>query len=249
MTELERALTQLADELEHPPTPDLAGAVGERLRVGRPRRARRTRRLALAVAVALLLPAGAIAAVPSLRDALGIAGVSVQRTAEPLPLLRGGTLDLGQRVAPARTARLVDFTIVTPRIAGLARPDEAYHRSSPAGGALTFVYQPRATASRTALTRSGLLLTMFRGTNATRYIDKLVGPGTTVQRVRVSGETGIWLAGRPHQFAFTDARGANRVETIRLAGDTLLWQRGPLALRLEGAASLAAALRIAASLR
>ncbi|MDP2711842.1 MAG: hypothetical protein Q8O56_11545, partial [Solirubrobacteraceae bacterium] len=204
---------------------------------------------ALAGALALLLPAGAIAAVPSLRDALGIAGVRVERTVDPLPPLRTGALELGRRVVPARAQELVDFALVTPRVAGLEAPDEAYHRVPPAGGALTFVYQPRASGAPAALTRRGLLLTMFRGTNATRAVGKLVGPGTSVERVSVGGEPGVWLAGRPHGVGFTDARGTNWAEMLQLAGDTLLWQRGPLSLRLEGARSKAAALRIARGVR
>ena len=247
MTELERALGQIARELEHPPTPDLAGTVSERLRAAPRRPARRRRRLAIAVALALLLPTAAIAAVPSLRDVLGIAGVRVEQSSEPLAPLRTRSLDLGRRVAPARAASLVGFAVVEPHAGSLRRPDEAYHRASPAGGAITFVYQP--TAARSALTRSGLLLTMFRGTGSTRFIGKLAGAGTSVEHLTVRGAQGVWIAGRPHQFAFTDARGANHVETLRLAGDTLLWQRGPLTLRLEGARSKAAALRIAGTIR
>lgn len=249
MTELERVLAQLARELEHPPTPDLAGTVSERLRAGRPRPARRRRRLVIAVALALLLPTAAIAAVPSLRDVLGIAGVRVEQSSEPLAPLRTRSLDLGRPVAPARAASLVGFRVVEPHAGALRRPDEAYHRASPAGGAITFVYQPTATAARSALTRTGLLLTMFRGTGSTRFVGKLAGAGTSVERLTVAGADGVWIAGRPHQFAFTDARGANHVETLRLAGDTLLWQRGPLTLRLEGALSKAAALRIAGTIR
>lgn len=249
MTELERILARLATELEHPATPALASAVADRLGAARPRHARRTRHIALAVVLALLLPAAAIAAVPSLRDILGIAGVRVQRTTEPLAPLPTRTLELGRSVAPARAATLVDFRVVTPLARDLGTPDEAHHRASPAGGALTFVYQPRATAPRSELTRTGLLLTMFRGTASTRFVGKLLGPGTTVQRVTIDGREGVWLAGRPHRFAFTDARGVNHVETLRLARSTLLWQRGPLTLRLEGAVSKAAALRIARGVR
>jgi hypothetical protein len=244
MTDLDRGLRELAGALEHPPTPDIAAAVAARLREGRPRRARRTRRTLIAVAIALLLPAGAIAAVPSVREFLGIAGVRVQRTPEPLPSLRSRPLDLGRPVAAEQAATLVSFAVVTPRARGLGAPDEAHHQTFPPGGALTFVYR-----SRPALTRDVLLLTEFRGSRATRFVGKLAGPGTTVERTTVGGEPAIWIAGRPHQFVFRDARGDDRVETLRLAGDTLLWQRGPLTLRLEGARSKAAALRIARSVR
>jgi hypothetical protein len=38
-------------------------------------------------------------------------------------------------------------------------------------------------------------------------------------------------------------------ETLRLVGDTLVWEASGLTLRVEGAPSLEAALRVAASLR
>lgn len=89
------------------------------------------------------------------------------------------------------------------------------------------------------------MLTQFRGTDASRFAGKFVGAGTSFETLRVHGEHGARLAGRPHQFGYLDARGHIRTESLRLAGNTLLWQRGPLTLRLEGAISKAAALRIA----
>ena len=93
------------------------------------------------------------------------------------------------------------------------------------------------------------MLTQFRGGDANAYAGKLAGMGTTVEPVVVDGRRGAWLAGEPHQFFYTDAGGQVRTETLRLAGNTLLWQRGPLTLRLEGVVSKAAALRIARSVR
>lgn len=231
MTELERTLRELAVGLEHPPIPDLATVVEQRLRTERPRRPLRTRRLAIAASLALLMPAGAVAAVPPVRDAvrdvLGIEGVTIERVPVPVSVLPGGNLDLGQRMTLAQAAGRVDFPVVTP---DLGPPDEVHYRPFPPGGALSLVY------------RRGLLLTQLRGTT---FAGKFVGPGTSVQVVTVNGERGVWLAGRPHRFAYRDARGRVRFESLRLAGNTLLWQRGPLTLRLEGPISKATALRIA----
>jgi hypothetical protein len=47
---------------------------------------------------------------------------------------------------------------------------------------------------------------------------------------------------------FLDAQGQIVAETVRLAGAVLLWERGGLVLRLEGARTLGEALRIARSL-
>ena len=252
---LDDTLRDVARELEHPPTPDIAGAVARRLADHPPRRPLRTRRLVVALVLVLALPAGALAAVPSareaLRDVLGIGAVTIERSPGPLPALAPpGRRELGTRIAPGAPLD-VRFTVVQPRLHELGDPDEVYVRRSPPGGALSFVYRAGSPAGRARLTRRGrgLLMTQFRGTNSDRFAGKLLGPGTTLGRVIVDGEPGLWITGTPHGFAFVDARGRNRFELLRLAADTLLWQRGPLTLRLEGARSKAAALRIARSVR
>jgi len=236
MAELEQALTELARDLEHPPTPDLASAVGRRLSETRHRRPLLTRRIAIAIVLALLLPAGAVAAVPAARDAvldaLGIRGVRIERKPGSVTLPRVFRPDLGRPIDAARAPAAVDFDIV-----GLGTPDATYVRDSPPGGALSFAYPHE------------LVLTQFRGTNAALYAGKVAGPDTTVEAAKVNGEPGVWLAGRPHGFFYVDARGRNRTETLRSAGSTLLWQRGPLTLRLEGARTKADALRIARAVR
>jgi hypothetical protein len=70
-----------------------------------------------------------------------------------------------------------------------------------------------------------------------------------VDEVVVNGGSGFWLEGRPHFFFYRDATGAVRQETLRLAGNTLLWQQGEITFRLEAEQSRDAALRIASSLR
>jgi hypothetical protein len=67
--------------------------------------------------------------------------------------------------------------------------------------------------------------------------------------VRVNGDSGIYLAGAPHQVIFQESTGAIRTDRIRLAGNVLLWQQGPLTLRIEGTHTLNQALAIARSLR
>jgi hypothetical protein len=66
--------------------------------------------------------------------------------------------------------------------------------------------------------------------------------------VRVGADPGVWIAGRPHAFAYLDARGQARLETLRLAGNTLLWNHDGVLVRLEAAVSQHMALKIAASM-
>ena len=80
------------------------------------------------------------------------------------------------------------------------------------------------------------------------YLEKLVEPGTKVETVEVGGSPGVWVAGR-HVLAYRDRLGVFRQDTARLAGKTLIWQRGDVTLRLEGDLSKQEALRIARSAR
>jgi hypothetical protein len=68
-----------------------------------------------------------------------------------------------------------------------------------------------------------------------------------MRNVRVDGGRGIWLSGEPHAFMFR-TRGSEVYEDVfYLAGNTLLWERGPVTYRLEADVMLADALRIARS--
>jgi hypothetical protein len=247
MTELELALEDLGRHLELPPTPDLAARVRPRL-ADRPRRRLPLRRpVALALAGALLLAASAVAAVPTLRhavlDALGIRGVQVRRVptvpaGRPPSVVPG--LDLGPRTTLPTAGRRAGFRVLVP--SRLGDPDEVHLSTPPPEGLVSLVY--RAPGSR----RVRYLLAETRGAGESAFIGKAIGPGTRAREVRVNGGPGVWVSGRPHQFFYVGPDGRTRTDTIRLAGNTLLWGRGRLVLRLEGARSLDRALAIARSL-
>jgi hypothetical protein len=92
-----------------------------------------------------------------------------------------------------------------------------------------------------------LLIMEFRG-QAMPYVGKLIGLSTRATRVLVNGAPGLYLDGAPHAVFFSDASGAVRTDTLRLAGNVLLWEQGPLVLRIEGAPTMAAAVTLARSL-
>jgi hypothetical protein len=77
----------------------------------------------------------------------------------------------------------------------------------------------------------------------------MIAVGTRVIRTHVGGEPAAYLEGAPHEVFFLDAHGSPRTDGVRLAGNVLLWQRGTLTLRIEGARSLRDALAVARSLR
>jgi hypothetical protein len=234
---LEQELHAVA--IDWPPTPELAAAVERRLSGEAPQPSRRrTWRLA-AVAVAVLAVAlGAVLAVsPGARSAVlelfRIKGATVQRVQE-LPDVRGGEhLDLGERVSLEEAERVAGFDVLLPEGADV---DEVWFDRRIGRGAVTVVWCcPR------------VVLTQFRGL-ASPYAQKQVGPDSEVDYVPVNGRQGIWISGAQHVVVFRNEFGVIQ-ERPRLARNVLLWEQGPLTLRLEGGFTKARALEIARSMR
>jgi len=240
MDRLELELLDLGRRLDLPPAPNLAAAVHARLA---PAPRRRVRALVLAFLL-LALALGAAMAVPPARSAildfLGLRGVRIERVEELPPVppapAAGSGLDLGERTTASRAGERAGFALVLPE--ELGRPDEVWFDSRLPGGVVTFVYRTPG---------KPFLLAQFRGRTDPGLVKKAIEPGTRIEFVEVDGEPGYWLAGRPHVFAFEDADGEFRPDTIRLAGNTLLWERGELTLRLEANVTKARALAIARS--
>jgi hypothetical protein len=247
MPELELALVELGRAVEFPPTPDLTARVRERITAERAPRRRVTlfpTRRALVIALAVLaVSIGALMAVPGTRAAIleffGLRGVTIERV-DTLPTVPKQTAldDLGSQVSLDEARELADFEVVVPE--QLGEPDEAYFLDFPPGGMVSFVYgsaeEPRA------------LFTQFQATVEDAFFKK-VEAGTDIESVIVRGQPGFYLSGAPHAFGYLDEDGQFRQETVRLVGNVLLWERGRLTLRLEGALSRDEALEIARSTR
>jgi len=188
----------------------------------------------LGIALAVLL-AGTAAAIPPVRHAIErvfeINGAVVERV-PALPATSGGTtLHLGRRIAVSDARHAASFMALLP----------------PSGVGAAYVAND-VPGGRISLTSGGLLITEFRGTSRP-FILKMIAVGTRVIRTHVGGEPAAYLEGAPHEVFFLDAHGSPRTDGVRLAGNVLLWQRGPLTLRIEGARSLDDALALARSLR
>ena len=253
MTELERMLTHIGDELDWPATPDLAPAVTGRLRQpARPRRPIVLRRsLALAFALLLLAAGTVFAAVPGVRDAVldffGLQGATVERRAQlPTPPPER-PLDLGRRMTLSDATDRVGFAPLVP--AALGEPDGVYLRRGLPGGELSLAYTARPGLPRARSTRLGLLVTEFRGDLSPDYVGKLAGLSSTVERLQVDGRPAIWVAGAPHFFFYRGPNGEFVDTTLRIAGNVLLLERGRLLVRLEGAFGRDRAIELARSLR
>ena len=253
MTELERQLTQLGGELDWPATPELAGSVKGRLQ-GAPRRARRLppagfrRSLVIALLGLLVLAGGVFAAVPGVRDSVleffGLQGATIERreALPPVPDLR--PLVLGERVTLDSAERSLDFDPLVPGAVG--EPDVVYVNGR---RAVSLAYRPRSGMPESRGTGLGLLVTEFRGDLAPEYIGKIAQEATVIEQLRVEGERAVWMEGAPHVFFYRQPDGTFSDESLRIAENVLLLERGPLLIRFEGAFERVRALELARSLR
>jgi hypothetical protein len=237
----EQMLRAAAADLDWPSTPELAAAVIGRIEPHAAQRRRRSLRIARPLAIALaalLLLAATAAAIPGIRDPvldwLGLRSVRVERVPRPLPAVPGAQLGLGQRTTLLGAQKGVGFR---PAVAsGLGEPTY-YIDIGPPGGQLGLAY-PR-----------GIVITELEGRLEERFLAKFLPPGTKADALTIDGGRALWIHGAPHQYAYADRNGNIRTDSVRTAGDVLLWRRGELLIRIEGARSKAEALRIARSVR
>jgi hypothetical protein len=260
------ALIDVGRYVDFPVETNVAPAVYRRIRetaVPLPRRsllerlvpARPLRRAAM-LALALVILAGGVA----VAGLLGVPGLKlifrpqtppsapVSPSASVPPL--GTSLYLGIRVSPERAAREVAYPIVRPRLAGLPRP-QYYILRFTSGGEVSLAYRAGPGLPAAPTTHVGLLVFEFQGTFNPEFLQKVVGGpgGTVVEPVQVNEGAGYWIAGAPHEVMLVDRHGRPFPETVRLAGNTLVWQQGDLTMRIEGRFGKAQALRIANSVR
>ena len=230
MNELERSLVALGAELEYPATPRFDYSFAE----ARARR-RAWRPLAVAFAALVVLAAGVLTFSPGARSAfleiLRIRGATVERV-EELPDVPVQRLDFGERVTREEAERRAGFELL--EVGGLGEPDAIFVRR---GNVVSLVYgrvaEPRA------------VLTQLRGSVWGGFVKKAAGPGTKVEEVDVDGEPGLFVSGDEHFVMFRNEQGLIDDERTFLAGTVLLWNRGPLLLRLEADVSRERALGLA----
>ena len=238
--ELESTLRDIGSRVAYPVMPNLASRV--RARLTERERPRRPWLLALAPAlVTLLVIAVGATAVETVR----LRGIDVFRVPEVSAPPRV-PLDLGERTSLQAVHGLVGVRTSSDPL--LAIPDEVYVRRGPAGTHVAFAYGPRPSLAA-GTTGYGALVVQHAGTIEAPLIGKAVGPGSRMEQLTIDGAPAIWIEGDPHFFFYRDAAGAIREESLRLAGNTLLWQRDRTLLRLEAQVSRTRAMELAASFR
>jgi hypothetical protein len=266
--ELERELRDLGTRVEYPQTPDLARTVRRRIDQERPARSRTiwpslprfrwavtAAALVLIVAVPVLSPTmrgtvtgkfGAGEAAngehvagggPSIESKGGVAASPPDAQGDSMPATRAGgrNLGFGERITLGQARE----TVLLPRAAGLGEPDEVYAERPPHAGGVVLVYHARPGLPALGNTDIGLVLTERVGGIEAAYLPEDLRPGTEFERVEVDGKRGYWAPA---------GRGLSS-RTGLLGGSVLLWERGALALRLEGDLPEEEAVRIAGSVR
>ena len=248
MTELERALVRLGDELAFPATPDVSARVLARIAEPAPRR--RHRRARVVALAALGVAIAAALAVPQARTAIldlfGLRGATVERveTLPRVPPASEQALDLGEPLPDAGTNVELPEVLVP---AALGPPDATYMDREQYGLRLTLVYGPREGVPESPYTGVGVLISEFAGEGAVRFVEKMVDAGSTVDVLQVGPYPALWIEGGPHTVLFD---GEDRVfeDHGRLAGNTLLVERDDVLVRIEGELTRERAIEIAESL-
>ncbi|MDP9257340.1 MAG: hypothetical protein M3Q31_12380 [Actinomycetota bacterium] len=230
---LERELRDLAAGLPDPP--DITSRVLVAMRERSARR-RRRRVVFLAIAVFLLAPATALAFSPDLRDRVletfGLRSVTVERVKHiPTVSPAARSLQLGSRISLTQARSALQVRFHSPR--ALGAPDAIFEDDLQAGVDVTLLYEPGTVAARLGVHRR-VLVSILRGTLDKQLIGKTIGTATTARQFRLDGGQALLLTGQPHIVVIFRHGSTIETTSTRLAGNTLLWQRRALLVRIEG---------------
>src|SRR5439155_2612828 len=239
----------LGEWVEWPATPRFVGTSARQTPALRP--PLRPPRWWLAAAAVLRAVPLLLAARRPARDTmagwLGLRGVVIQKvqnppTPTPLPPgPLGQRLRLGERVTLDQARSKAGFTVLLP--AGLGGPDEVYYDSG--HGMVSLVYASRPGLPAPDATGVSLLVSELPARLTQDSFGKMLGAGSTLQEVDLGTGKAYFVSGE-HVFYFFD--GPGRTDESRLAANTLIWQRGPVLIRMEGGFGEQQAAAIARSL-
>ena len=256
--DIERRLAELSERIDFPATPPLAVAASARIAAAPPRSASAWSRLPrprpqplfvtgllavvlLIAAVLLGLSSGAREVVA---DRLGIGGVDIDiaPTATLSPL--GADLALGTRTTLSAAESGLGFLPAGPPVTLYGAPEDVYVGDLPAGKAISYVYRPRDGLPEVGASGVGMLIIQFEGDTDAAFFGKQLD-ASQLEVVTVGGWSGVWISGAPHVFYYKDAQGVIQQETLRLAGNVLIWEANGVTLRIESALGRDEAIRIA----
>lgn len=245
----EQRLTQTAATFSYPPTPNVAEGVRQRLAHRSVSRAR-VQRLAWVVAVVLLL-ATVLLSVPGVRAAvlkffqIGAVRILPIGTTDapaltPLPA-EVTPLDLAGATTWQGAQAEADFSLRLPAYpATLGLPDEVFLQEPRDPG---LGDQVVITVWRDEEGPDEVVLALYQIAQSTYGLK--AAAQATMMETEVHGELAFWVGG-PHWLQLADGE---LQEWLFVEGNVLIWVEDGITYRLEGAASVDEAVRIAASLR
>jgi hypothetical protein len=210
-------------------------------------RLRRHWRRVTAVAVALLI--GLLAVTPAgarIVEWFGFGGVQIvqepsgaapSETEPPDPAAAAGFTELSMAEAQAR----VSFPLAVP--ADLGSPNRVLIGPGDRVVSMVWTGGDRGGSDGEPASAGPVRLDQLAGQPDYGVVKQFY---QDVQFATLDGRDAIWLR-VPHPLVYLDPGGAEFAEPSRIAGPTLIWQRGPVTLRLEGVESLQRALMVAGS--
>jgi hypothetical protein len=242
---VESLLADLADHIEWPEPAASLFELTPRLARPRPVTPRQLRWIpvtaALVVLVALLLVLSPQAR-EAVADLLGVAGIEIESRPE-LEETVGAGLGLGLQMSLEEAVETVGFPVSIPD--ELGEPDGVYLFE----GRINMVWQGGETLPAAGESDVGLLYSQFRFDGVGDRLVKGLGPESVVIPTEVAGWSGFWIEGATHVISIEDASGRRVEETLRLAGNVLMWETDEVTHRLETMLGLDEALGIAESMR
>ena len=270
MIDLERSLGELADRLEIPNgdwvVSDVVRRIGEPSRrpaIGRaPRLAGALIALVVVAIVALPGPRHAVARWLGFDSVRIEPGVTVPSTSSASTPTSGASsvptgsvvvpttlpvpdLGLGPSLSIEKAKSTTGLPDPTPSLLG--DPQSIHVVQPPATGQIVLVYSPSALVPESAVIGAGALVSVMPAHIDEGFFQKTLGSTSTVRHADVDGNVGYWIEGSPHQLLF-DFGDQIQPDTLRLATNTLLWQRGDYVYRIEAYVDLETAIRIAKSI-
>ena len=275
MIDLERSLSELAERLDVPSSDwfisDVMRRITEAPEAPVRRVSRGVPRLAGALAAVVVV---AMVALPGPRHAvarwLGFDSVHIepnvtvpttidQSTAAPTTTARAASesstptttapIDQVLRLGPAVAidAAMSRTGLPDPTPALLGDPQSVHVVTPPDSGQIVLIYAPSDLVPPSPVTGIGALVSVMPAHIEEGFFQKTLGPGATVRPIDFNGLSAFWIEGSPHQVLFDVGNGQIQPDTLRLATNTLLWERDGHVYRLEADISLETALRIAGS--
>lgn len=198
--------------------------------------------VALALAVTLAVSVNARRAVA---DLLGVVGIRITFDDDPgVTPLPATQIPLGERVSKKDAIERSGLQVLVPEAAP-GHPAFYVDESVGNGGMVSVVYPAEAET----LADVDVLVSQFVASVPAEYVKKLLTLGSDIEHTSVRSSEAFWIGGEPHLFFYDEGDGGIRRETVRLAGNVLLWVEDGVTYRIEGAGSLERAQRLAASLR